>query len=140
MPARAYRLDPPGGLTPLSAWRLVRESVDVLLEGTPAYISLDEVQTQLAEIPGVHDLHVWTVASGVVAMSGYVAVEDSGLHQGILETAHGRLAALGIQHVTMQIEQQHTCEGPEEAMSGLVTMSQSSVTHWNTRRCSIVSS
>ena len=100
----------------VSAWRLVRESVDVLLEGTPAHISLGEVQTQLAEIAGVHgvhDLHVWTVTSGVVAMSGHVVVEDSGLHQGILETAHGRLAALGIQHVTMQIEQQHTCEDPE---------------------------
>jgi cobalt-zinc-cadmium efflux system protein len=95
----------------VSAWRLVRESVDVLLEGTPAHIALSDVQAQLAGIPGVHDvhdLHVWTVTSGVVAMSGHLVVQDPARHQGILETAHSRLAALGIQHVTMQIEQEHT--------------------------------
>jgi cobalt-zinc-cadmium efflux system protein len=99
----------------VSAWRLVRESVDVVLEGTPAHIALSDVQAQLAGIPGVHDvhdLHVWTVTSGVVAMSGHVVVRDPARHQGILETAHSRLVALGIQHVTMQIEQEHTCEEP----------------------------
>jgi cobalt-zinc-cadmium efflux system protein len=100
----------------VSAWRLVRESVDVLLEGTPAHIDLSDVQAQLAGIPGVHDVHdvhVWTVTSGVVAMSGHVVVRDPARHQGILETAHSRLAGLGIQHVTMQIEQEHTCEEPQ---------------------------
>ncbi len=99
-----------------SAWRLVRESVDVLLEGTPAHISLSDVQQQLAGIPGVHnvhDLHVWTVTSGVVAMSGHVVVEEPELNQPVLETAQRRLADLGIQHVTMQIEQDHTCVEPE---------------------------
>lgn len=99
-----------------SAWRLVRESVDVLLEGTPAHISLGDVQQQLAGIPGVHnvhDLHVWTVTSGVVAMSGHVVVQDPELNQPILETAQRRLADMGIQHVTMQIEQEHTCAEPE---------------------------
>ncbi len=95
-----------------SAWRLVRESVDVLLEGTPAHISLGDVQQQLAGISGVHnvhDLHVWTVTSGVVAMSGHVVVRDPELNQPILETAQRRLADMGIQHVTMQIDQEHTC-------------------------------
>ncbi|MCZ6858002.1 MAG: cation diffusion facilitator family transporter [Gemmatimonadetes bacterium] len=99
-----------------SAWRLVRESVDVLLEGTPAHISLSDVQQRLAGIPGVHnvhDLHVWTVTSGVVAMSGHVVVEDPERNQPVLETAQRRLADLGIQHVTMQIEQNHTCVEPE---------------------------
>ena len=99
-----------------SAWRLVRESVDVLLEGTPAHISLSDVQQQLAGIRGVHnvhDLHVWTVTSGVVAMSGHVVVQDPELNQPILETAQRRLADMGIQHVTMQIEQEHMCAEPE---------------------------
>ena len=54
------------------AWRLVRESVDVLLESTPSHISLGSVRAQLEAIPGVesvHDLHVWTVII-LVAMTG----------------------------------------------------------------------
>ena len=100
----------------VSAWRLVRESVDVLLEGTPAHIPLADVEQRLAAIPGVrnvHDLHVWTVTSGVVAMSGHLVVQDPQLNQGVLETAQQRLAGLGIHHVTMQIEQEHTCEALE---------------------------
>ena len=96
----------------ISAWRLVRESVDILLEGTPAHISLDDVQARLAEIPGVsnvHDLHVWTVTSGVVAMSGHVVVGDPAINQRVLETAQHRLEALGIGHITMQIEQERIC-------------------------------
>ena len=95
-----------------SAWRLVRESVDVLLEGTPAHISLDDVLAEISGIPGVsnvHDLHVWTVTSGVIAMSGHVVVDDPGLNQQVLEAAQARLEAFGIGHVTMQIEQQPTC-------------------------------
>ncbi len=57
--------------------------------------------------------HVWTVTSGVVAMSGHVVVEGPELNQPILETAQRRLADLGIQHVTIQIEQDHTCVEPE---------------------------
>ena len=96
----------------VSAWRLVRESVNVLLEGTPAHISLNDVQARLAEIPGVtnvHDLHVWTVTSGVVAMSGHVVVGDPAINQQVLEAAQHRLEALGIGHVTMQIEQERIC-------------------------------
>jgi cobalt-zinc-cadmium efflux system protein len=96
----------------ISAWRLVRESVDILLEGTPAHISLDDVQARLAEIPGVnnvHDLHVWTVTSGVVAMSGHVVVGDAAINQRVLEAAQRRLEALGIGHITMQIEQERIC-------------------------------
>ena len=54
------------------AWRLVRESVDILLESTPAHIPLPAVRGQLEAIPGiesVHELHVWSVTPAVVAMS-----------------------------------------------------------------------
>ncbi len=63
------------------AWRLVRESVDVLLEAAPAHIALDAVRTKLESIPNVesvHDLHVWTVTSGMVAMSAHAIVRDAG--------------------------------------------------------------
>src|SRR5499427_1127085 len=56
------------------SWRLVRESVDVLLESAPPHIALDAVRSKLESIPNVesvHDLHVWTVTSGMVAMSAH---------------------------------------------------------------------
>ncbi len=93
----------------VGAWRLVRESVDVLLEATPRHIALGEVQRRLRSIPGVasvHDLHVWTLTSGVVAMSGHAVVADAVSTQRVLATAQDRLADLGIHHVTMQLEQE----------------------------------
>ncbi len=96
----------------LSAWRLVRDSVDVLLEGTPRHISMGQVERLIASVDGVcgvHDLHVWTVTSGVVAMSGHAVVTDPQSNQRILETVQNRLAEMGINHVTLQIERDDTC-------------------------------
>jgi cobalt-zinc-cadmium efflux system protein len=96
----------------VSAARLVRDSVEVLLEGTPRNVSLPQVEQRIATIPGVsavHDLHVWTLTSGVVAMSCHAVVGDPGANQRVLETVQGRLADLGIKHVTMQLEQDDTC-------------------------------
>lgn len=90
------------------AWALVRESVDVLLESTPSHIALPEVRAALQAIPGVesvHDLHVWTVTSGVVAMSAHAIVREPERQQGVLERAYEVLHPLGIHHVTVQIEQ-----------------------------------
>jgi cobalt-zinc-cadmium efflux system protein len=89
------------------AWRLVRESVDVLLEAAPAHIALDAVRTRLEGLSGVesiHDLHVWTVTSGMVAMSAHAIVRESSDHQTVLEQAHDLLQTMGIQHVTIQLE------------------------------------
>ena len=89
------------------SWRLVRESVDVLLESAPSHIALDAVRTKLESIPNVesvHDLHVWTVTSGMVALSAHAIVRDAGCHQGVLEAAHDLLQEMGIQHVTVQLE------------------------------------
>ncbi len=65
----------------VGAWRLVRESTDVLLEAVPAHIAMEDVERRMREVPGVsavHDLHVWTVTSGMVAMSGHAVVPDLG--------------------------------------------------------------
>ena len=91
----------------LGAWRLVRESVDVLLEASPPHIDLDQVRSQLGSVnrvESVHDLHVWTVTSGMVALSAHAIVRQSSDHQAVLEEAHDRLARLGIHHVTIQLE------------------------------------
>ena len=95
------------------AWRLVKESVDVLLEAAPSHIPLDTVRTKLESIPGVestHDLHVWTVTSGMVAMSVHAIVRDSSNHQTVLEKAHDLLSEMGIQHSTIQLECQEMFE------------------------------
>jgi cobalt-zinc-cadmium efflux system protein len=96
-----------------SAWRLVRESTDVLLEAAPAHIPLSDVHDRIASIPGVrsvHDLHVWTVTSGVIAMSGHLVVRDPADNQRVLEAVQQRLGGMGIGHVTVQMERDQTCE------------------------------
>ncbi len=95
------------------AWRLVRESADILLEATPNHIALATVHERLASLPGVssvHDLHVWTLTNGVIAMSGHLVVREPAEHQHVLEAAQERLRALGIHHVTVQMERHETCE------------------------------
>ena len=90
------------------AWILVRESVDILLEGVPRHIELDEVRAQLEKIPGiesVHDLHVWTVNPRMVAMSAHAIVRDPSTQQHVLEHVHDAMSLFGISHVTVQIEQ-----------------------------------
>lgn len=96
-----------------SAWRLVRESVDVLLESTPAHISLGAVRAQLEAIPGVesvHDLHVWTVTSNHIAMSAHAIVREPERQQHVLEHALDAMRLFGIHHVTIQLERREMYE------------------------------
>jgi cobalt-zinc-cadmium efflux system protein len=102
-----------GLLVLVSAWRLVKESTDVLLEATPRHIALSDVHARIVSVPGVesvHDLHLWTVTSGVVAMSGHLVVKNPSDNQPILEAVQDRMRALGIQHVTVQMEREPICE------------------------------
>jgi cobalt-zinc-cadmium efflux system protein len=95
------------------AWALVRESVDVLLESTPSHIALADVRAALEGIPGVesvHDLHVWTVTSGVVALSAHALVREPDRHQDVLEHACDLLGQMGIHHITVQIERREMSE------------------------------
>ena len=95
------------------AWRLVRESTDVLLEAAPAHIPLSHVHDRIASVPGVasvHDLHVWTVTSDVIAMSGHLVVQNPADNQRVLEAVQQRLGGMGIRHVTVQMERDPTCD------------------------------
>jgi len=99
------------------AWgavRLVREAVDVLLEGTPRGVAIEEVRRALLGIPGVaevHDVHIWSITTGFLAFSGHVRAAEAGLRAGaaggdpllgrIRETLRERF---GIAHTTIQIE------------------------------------
>jgi cobalt-zinc-cadmium efflux system protein len=98
------------------AWRLIRESVDVLLESVPAHLTLGDVEARILDVPGVaavHDLHVWSVTSGFVAMSGHAVVPDLHAHPDVLPAIQRAVAGLGIGHVTVQLETGGPC--PEVA-------------------------
>lgn len=92
------------------AWSLLSEAVHVLLEATPRNVDLDTVRTHLLAQPGVvdvHDLHAWTITSGVPVMSAHVVVEDDRLADcgRILDDLHACLAGhFDVEHSTLQIE------------------------------------
>jgi cobalt-zinc-cadmium efflux system protein len=90
------------------AWRLVRESVDVLLEAVPRHIDMRELESSIRRIPGVeavHDLHVWTLTSGYLAMSGHVVIVDPARHRETIGAVHDTMhTSFGISHVTIQVE------------------------------------
>src|SRR5262249_21426480 len=70
-----------------SAWTLLRQAVDVLMEGTPRGIDVDDVRRAILSVSGVcevHDLHVWTITSGMVALSAHVGVPAGGGRSGLL--------------------------------------------------------
>lgn len=94
----------------LSAWRVLRPTLRLLMEGVPERLDLAQIGATLAEpaaVRGVHDLHVWSLCAGHVALSAHIVVDD----QPLGETAalmHGLKQRLreqfGIEHTTIQIE------------------------------------
>lgn len=89
-------------------WKLLREGIGVLLEGTPSDVSLAAVRTSLKQIPGVrdvHDLHAWSLTSGLNACSAHLVIEDPRLHCNVLKEARRVLKEkhkLG--HSTLELE------------------------------------
>ena len=91
----------------LSAWNLMREATDVLLESVPAHLDLSAILDALRAVPDldeVHDVHVWTLTSGFVALSGHGVIDDPGQSTSVLEEVRARMRRFGIEHVTFQIE------------------------------------
>ncbi len=98
------------------AWHLLREALDVLLEAAPRGVDLDQVRAHIRAVDGVvdvHDLHAWTITSGMPVLSAHVVVTE-----GVLEAGHGGrvLDALcaclsghfDVEHCTFQLEgEQH---------------------------------
>jgi cobalt-zinc-cadmium efflux system protein len=93
-----------------SAWRLLRDTVNVLLEAAPRSIDVRAVERALGAVPGVadvHDLHVWSVASNFVALSGHVRLDGTrGDQRNLLgELRHLLHSRFAIEHVTLQLEE-----------------------------------
>jgi cobalt-zinc-cadmium efflux system protein len=95
-------------LISVSAIRLLREAVHVLMEGVPLTIKLDTVGHDLAALSGVlrvHDLHVWTLSSGTLALSAHLEIQNLDDWPTLLDTARQTLESRhGIRHVTLQPE------------------------------------
>jgi cobalt-zinc-cadmium efflux system protein len=90
-------------------WALLREAVHVLLEGAPPEVDLSALRAAMEGVPGVktvHDLHVWTLTSGVHALSAHAVLREGAAHGSVLgalrEEVRGRFP---ITHVTVQLEE-----------------------------------
>jgi len=97
-----------GLLVIFSSWRLLVESVAVLMESAPRGIDVDEVRQAILEMSGVlevHDLHVWTITTGMDSLSAHVVTQDGHAHASLLTDLRAMLhARFGIDHITIQIE------------------------------------
>ena len=91
-----------------SAWALLREVVGVLMESAPPHIDVGEVEASITELPGVaavHDLHVWTITSGMVSLSGHVVAADGQRGEDLLHRISAVLRQrFEITHTTIQVE------------------------------------
>lgn len=100
-------------LIAVGAWRIVKQTVVILMEGTPNDVDLNKVIDAVRSVPGVqnvHDLHVWTITSGKNALSCHIALNGSTTvtaSQSVVREIEHRLAHLNIGHVTIQTEDQN---------------------------------
>jgi cobalt-zinc-cadmium efflux system protein len=97
-----------GVLVLASSWRVLRESLGVLLEAAPEGIDAEAVGRRMASVEGVsevHDLHIWTITSGFPALSAHVLVpEGDDCHARRRELSEMLLRDFGIAHTTLQVE------------------------------------
>ena len=93
-----------------SGYRVVRDSVHILMEGTPEGISLVDVEEKLLahpQVQKVHDLHIWSITSGLNALSCHVVVDgEMNIHESsiLIANLEQSLLTLGIHHATIQVE------------------------------------
>src|SRR5438093_2207716 len=94
-----------------SSWHLLRESVDVLLEGTPSHLNISSILADLGSVNGVvsvHDLHVWSITSGMPSMSCHVVVRRNQDAPTVLaELSRLMREKHKIEHTTIQIEMEN---------------------------------
>jgi cobalt-zinc-cadmium efflux system protein len=104
------------------AIRLVKDSTDILMEAVPRNINAAAVVKELEQVPGVeelHDIHIWTITSGIVALSAHLMIQDQmvSLSTAVRDDVNRVLAEkFGITHTTLQLE----CSRCEACPSGVV--------------------
>ncbi len=93
-----------------NAYSLTRESMDILMEATPKHLKLAVISNAILNVEGVkgvHDLHLWTITSGLYALSGHITLSSQTVKEATLirEKVSKKLAeSFGIEHVTLQVE------------------------------------
>jgi cobalt-zinc-cadmium efflux system protein len=101
-----------GVIIMVSGWTIVRETLNILMEGAPPGVDVDQLVADLRAEPGVaavHDIHVWRLTSELAALSVHVRLDDSAVGQGqrVLSACHRLLRErYGIEHSTIQIERE----------------------------------
>jgi cobalt-zinc-cadmium efflux system protein len=117
-----------GLLILFSSGRVLKESVHILAEGMPAGMTATAIADTMHKVPGVseiHDLHVWTVAPGYIALSAHVTVDDQAISQtaeiisALKDTLHD---GFEIQHTTIQFE----CENCGQGMVACLELAETS--------------
>ena len=92
----------------LSSWRLLKESTNILLEGSPPGLDAERVGERMVAVAGVeevHDLHVWTITSGFPALAAHVLVgRDQDCHESRRELETVLQRDFGIGHTTLQVD------------------------------------
>jgi cobalt-zinc-cadmium efflux system protein len=103
-----------GALVVYSSWSIVRQSVAVLMEEAPGHVDVDEIRDSLlglAHVSEVHDLHVWTITTGYVALSVHLTCPDPGSQESVLRAAEDVLAQrFRIHHTTIQVDRDASCD------------------------------
>jgi len=97
-----------------SSWTLLRDSVNVLMEGTPRHLDAEEIAGAIAAVAGVggvHDLHVWTITSGFEALSVHVRVAERDRDDVLGEVRDLVRERFAIEHATIQVESEEGCVG-----------------------------
>ncbi|HXG63952.1 MAG TPA: cation diffusion facilitator family transporter [Blastocatellia bacterium] len=126
-----------GLLIIFSSWQLIRESVNVLLEGTPSHINIAAVLEAMHEVEGVlnvHDLHVWTISSGNEALSAHVRIEQGAPYKATLEAIQQRLSSgFNIGHLTIQLELPEEGEAEERKLYQIIPRSEAQAEATGTR-------
>ena len=93
-----------------SAWSIVREAIDILMEGTPTDIDMDSMVqdiTSLDGVRGVHDLHVWSITQTMRTLSAHLVTDDMSISTGALiqaQVSEVLEKGYGISHATLQLE------------------------------------
>ena len=88
-------------------WTLLKESINVLLQGVPKNVDLDALEQAIEVVSGVgsiHDLHVWSLTSGKDVLQVHVVIEPDANEQALLQRIQDVIRAQGIHHSTVQVE------------------------------------
>ena len=93
----------------ISAWQLIMQALQVLLEAVPAHLETDKIRQAILNIPAVaavHDLHVWSITAGQESLSAHVVVhQDTDFNATLLHEIHDKLQSqFGLFHTTIQLE------------------------------------